>query len=373
MRLVVVSHPCITPANQDFYARVQARTEWEVTILMPSRWKNEYGHLRPSRWPTFRGDLVELPVALAGNIPLHVYLARLHRRLRDLRPDVLYVHNEPYAAATFQVVRAARDLDKTTIGFYSAQNLNKHYGWPVSQMERWVYARTNFAFPVSREVADVLQSKGYRGVAEVLPLPVDTERFHPHSELARDNSRPFTAGYVGRLAEEKGVDTLLEALGLLKSKDLRLLVVGDGPAREALASKAGEIGVGERITWAGYVPHDSVEAAYREMDVLVVPSKTVANWKEQFGRVVVEALACGVPVIASDSGGLPTLMNETGGGWLFGEGDARQLADILDAVREGADTTSRTVATRGREAVRRLFDADAVAQQFASVCERVRA
>jgi glycosyltransferase involved in cell wall biosynthesis len=109
------------------------------------------------------------------------------------------------------------------------------------------------------------------------------------------------------------------------------------------------------------------------MDVLVVPSKTVPSWKEQFGRVVVEALACGVPVIASDSGELPNLVNETGGGWLFREGDARHLAKIIDAVQRGPTPSSSEVAARGREAVGRLFDTDAVARRFISVCERVRA
>src|SRR5690349_15422974 len=112
MKLVVVSHPCVTPINQDFYARVQARTGWEVTIILPSRWKTEYGPRRAERWPAFRGDLVTLPVFPRGNIPLHVYVARMRPRLRDLRPDVLYVHNEPYAAATFETLRAAQGLDR---------------------------------------------------------------------------------------------------------------------------------------------------------------------------------------------------------------------------------------------------------------------
>ena len=128
MRLAVVSHPCITPINQDFYARVQARTGWEVAIVLPSRWKTEYGRRRAERWPAFHGDLVPLPVAPAGQHPAaRLPRARMRRRLRALRPDVVYVHNEPYAVATFQVVRAAQELHGAAIGFYSAQNLDKRY------------------------------------------------------------------------------------------------------------------------------------------------------------------------------------------------------------------------------------------------------
>jgi glycosyltransferase involved in cell wall biosynthesis len=370
MRLAVVSHPCVTPINQDFFARVQSRTGWEVSIILPRRWKTEYGRRRAERWPAFRGDLVPLPVALGGNIPLHLYLTRMRRLLKGVGPDVVYVHNEPYAAATFQVVRAARALDGVAIGFYSAQNLNKCYRWPVSRWESWVHDHADFALPVSTEVEKVLQAKGYGGRVDVLPLSVDTQRFHPRVENGQIEARPFTAGYVGRIAAEKGIDTFLEALALPESGDARAVVVGDGPARNALSARAREIGLGQRITWRGYVPHDAVADAYRDLDVLVVPSRTVSTWKEQFGRVVIEALACGVPVIASDSGELPALIGQTGGGWTFPEGQSMALARVLRHVGDNsAEVEDRGVS--GRRAVERLFGADAVADRFAATVASV--
>ncbi len=369
MRLAVVSHPCVTPINQDFYARVQARTGWEVAILLPRRWKNEYGQCRVERWPAFRGELIALPVALAGNIPLHVYLTRLARAFRLLQPDAVYVHHEAYGAATFQAVRAARGLGNVPVGFYSAQSLEKRYPWPVAQMERSVYRRADFALPVSADVANVLESKGFQGRTEVLPLPVDTERFRSSNEQPRNGSRPFTAGFVGRLAPEKGVETVLEAIRLLDRRDARLLVIGDGPARVKLEATAGEIGIRDRVTWAGYVQHDAVAHAYGEMDVLVVPSQTVPQWKEPFGRVVIEALAFGVPVIASDSGELPHLVNPTEGGWTFPEGKPQALAGALAHVHDSpAEAHQRGVS--GREAVERLFDADVIADRFATIVDR---
>jgi len=328
MRLAVVSRPCVEPVNQDLYARVQAQTGWDVTLLLPRSWKTEYGRRRAERWPAFRGELVPLPAVPAGNIPLHFYPVALRHRLRALRPDIVYVHHEPYAAATFQVVRAAHATDGPAIGFYSAQNLSKSYPWPVSRWERWVHTHADFALPVSAEVAQVLRGKGYAGLMEVMPLPVDTERFQPAAE-GRRNSRPFTAGYVGRLAPEKGVDTLIEALPQVNGAT-RLLIAGDGSARGSLVALARATGLADHITWAGYVPHEAVPETYRAMDVLVVPSRTVPSWKEQFGRVVVEALACGVPVIASDSGELPNLVGETRGGWLFREGDSADLARLME-------------------------------------------
>jgi glycosyltransferase involved in cell wall biosynthesis len=360
VRLAVLSHPCVTPINQDLYARVQERSGWEVTVLLPSRWRNEYGVQRASRWARFRGQLVPLRVGLAGNIPLHFYLARLRRELERCRPDVLYLHHEPYALASFQAARAAPA--GLPVGFYSAQNLEKRYRWPISAWERWVYARSAFALPVTDEVAGVLRAKGYAGRTEVLPLWVDTERYSPDG--ARPEERPFTLGYVGRLAGEKGVDTLLDALRRVDRT--RALIVGEGPEGEALRQRAAAHGLAERVRWSGYVAHDDMVSAYRSMDVLVVPSKTVPGWKEQFGRVVPEALASGVPVVTSDSGELPRLVQATGGGWTFPEGSDSELAGLLE--RLGSDEEGRRLrGQRGRAAVQRLYGADAVADRFITI------
>jgi glycosyltransferase involved in cell wall biosynthesis len=369
MRLAVVSHPCITPVNQDLYARVQAQTGWDVTILLPRRWKTEYGWRRVERWPAFRGGLVPLPVALAGHIPLHAYIARMRSRLRALRPDVVYVHNEPYAVSTFQFSWAAHGLN-VPVGFYSAQNLNKRYPWPVRRLERWVHAHADFALPVSSAVANVLRGKGFENRLEIVPLPVDVERLYPATERPSRKGRPFTAAYVGRLADEKGLDTLITAMSLISQDDARLLIAGDGPALHDLRAQADSLGVQHRASWEGYVPHESIMSVYRRADVLIVPSKTVRSWKEQFGRVVIESLACGVPVISSDSGELPKLMARTGGGWTFAEGNADALAHAIRQVIANP-TEARERAERGRRAVEQLFSADAVARQFIAVVEDV--
>jgi glycosyltransferase involved in cell wall biosynthesis len=370
MKLAVVSHPCITPVNQDFYARVQAQTGWDVTILLPRRWKTEYGWRRVERWPAFRGGLTPLPVAPAGNIPLHAYIARVRRRLQALRPDVVYVHNEPYAVSTFQFSWAAHSLDGVPVGFYSAQNLNKRYPWPVRRWERWVHAHADFALPVSATVADVLRDKGFANRIEIVPLPVDVERLYPTIESSSRDDRPFTAAYVGRVAVEKGLDTLITALSLLPKEDVRLLIAGDGPALHDLRAQAESLGVHNRVSWEGYVPHESIMSVYRRADVLIVPSRTVRNWKEQFGRVVIESLACGVPVITSDSGELPQLMAQTGGGWTFAEGNADALARAIRQVIANPGE-ARERAERGRRAVERVFSTDAVARQFVAVVEDV--
>ena len=364
MRLVVVSHPCVTPVNQAFYGAVERVSGWDLTIVLPRAWRNEYGRQQAERSEAFSGRLEPLPVVLQGNIPLHVYRARLARVFKQVRPDAVYVHHEPYGLATAQAFRAALRAGARSLGFYSAQNLQKRFPWPVSVLESWVYRRADYAFPVSERVEQVLRAKGYSARSHVLPLTVEVGS--EDEESRRDRNGPLRVGYVGRLAQEKGVDSLLEAMSLLGDVDVRAVIAGEGPDREALERQARRLRIEDRLEWTGYVPHDRIEEIYRRLDLVVVPSLTVPNWTEQFGRVVIEALAAGAAVVTSDSGELPTLVAETGGGWTFPEGDAAQLAaairsSVVDPAR------LREVAARGRAAVRERYAPDVVARQFVEV------
>jgi glycosyltransferase involved in cell wall biosynthesis len=371
LHLLVVSHPCITAINQDFFAHVESETGWKVTIVLPKRWTSEYGkHLKPVRWPRFQGHLLPLPVQLAGNIPLHFYSARLSRIFGREHPDAIYVHNEPYAVATYQVLRASSGSIGAPVGFYSAQNILKRYPWPVSAWERYVYRHASFAYPVSQAVADVLKAKGYSGRSEVVPLSVDTDHFCPdgRKDQVAGVRDPMTVGFVGRIVPGKGVETLLQALSCMPSERIRAVIVGDGPAARTLKLRASKMGLDDWLTWTGYVAHEQMPHLYRTMDVLVVPSCTLPRWREQFGRVVIEALACGVPVLTSDSGELPRLVSATGGGWTFPEGDVSALVTLLMQL------TSRPAmlagpGRAGRRAVVKDFGVGTAVARFAGVVE----
>ena len=364
MKLLIVSHPSVVPVNQELFARVEADSGWRLSIVVPSRWKSEYGQRRPVRSRHFAGRLIPTPVALSGNIPLHAYLGRLRRTIARERPDAIYVQHEAYGVATFQTFAANRRSRNVPIGFFSCQNLVKRYPWPFSALERFVYQHANFAFPVSAAVATVLRTKGYRGPAAVLPFSIDTSTYSPGGDTTRAHRNgPLTVGYVGRLATSKGIDTLLAAIELVGGGKVRAVIAGDGPAAEPLRRQASQLGLDDRVRWTGYVPHDRTPEHYRALDLVVVPSRTTASWKEQFGRVVIEALACGVPVVTSDSGELPHLVETSGGGWTFPEGDAPALAQLLTELTERRDDLAER-GTRGRLSVQRDFDVRVVASRF---------
>jgi glycosyltransferase involved in cell wall biosynthesis len=363
MRVLVVSHPCVTPVNQDFFDRAAKLGDWDLTIAVPARWTNEYGARRPERSPGFEGRLLTLRVGLAGNIPLHFYVSRLRAVVERVEPDVAYIHHEPYASATAQWALALKGVP---FAFYSAQNLHKRFPAPFTWSEQVVFRRAGLALPVSADVEAVLRGRGYARRSEVLPLAVDVEAFTPTGRTGRE---PFTVGYIGRLSAEKGVDTLLK--GLSAADGVRCRVAGDGPAKEQLQRLSRELGVEDRVEWLGYVEHTEAPAFYRSVDLVAVPSKTVSFWKEQFGRVVIEALACEVPVVTSDSGELPRLIERTGGGWVVPEADPAALSMVLRQARDEV-AKRRQLGREGRNGVK-IFALDAVAQRFAAALESISA
>jgi glycosyltransferase involved in cell wall biosynthesis len=367
MKLVVVSHACATPSNQDLFARVERLTGWTVTIVLPRLWKGEYGALQARRWEGFKGGLRPLAVGLNGNIPLHFYLAPLSRLFREERPDAIFVQHDPHALATMQAFRANRHGRRVPIGFKNDQNLPKRYPWPVRRGELLVYREAAFAFTPARPPADALRAKGYAGPLSILPYSVDMDWFRP-SDADGPSGEPLVVGYVGRLVPEKGLSTLLEALAMAP-RDVRALIAGSGPSEADLRALATRLDVADRVEWRGYVEHRELPSTYRAMDLLVLPSRTTRNWVEQFGRVVIEALASGVPVCTSDSGEPPTLVEKTGGGWTFPEGSAESLAGLLHLACAHREQLSEKGAA-GRARVSELFSAEAVAKSFVETIRR---
>lgn len=377
MKLLVVSHPCVTAINQSFFSDLQEQTGWRVTLVMPDRWKTEYGPIDGcARWPAFQGNIDCRPVFFPGDIPRHVYRNWFVNLLRRESPDAIYMHHEPYGFATFQVYLANQMTGQRPIGFYAAQNLLKNYPPPVRQLERWVFRRSSYAFPVTGVALDVLRKKHYTGTAEVLPLAVSSDLYKPSpiwsSERRQTMGIPpgrVVFGYMGRLVEEKGLRTLFSAVELLGDSDWELLLVGGGPLEAELRQRASGMGkTGKRIRFMGYVPHAEAPNWLSLFDVMVLPSETRSNWMEQFGRVLIEAMACGTPVLGSDSGEIPKIIQATGGGLVFPEGAVSSLAEAMLQLAGSAELR-RNLAQVGRETVLTSYDQLHLTRRFATVIE----
>ena len=379
MKILVISHPCITAILQSFYADLEEETGASVTLVVPSRWGSQYRagtSENHARWPSFRGRILRVNVFMPGDIPRHLYRTSFLKLMREEKPDVIYMNHEPYGFATAQVYLANLLTVRRPIGFYAAQNILKRYPLPIRLLERWVFRHSSFAFPVTQTALDILRTKGYQNAAEVLPLSLNPSLYHSYPEWASERRGQlgilpdsFVIGYVGRLVAEKGLGVLFSALEQLDGFPWTLVIVGAGPFEADLRSRAESSDrLRGRVHFMGYVPHDETPRWLGMFDVLALPSETRPNWKEQFGRVLVEAIACGTPVVGSDSGEIPHIINATGGGIVFPEGDVAKLAEALASL--GQSPALRAELTRkGQEAVARLYDQRHLARIFATVLE----
>jgi glycosyltransferase involved in cell wall biosynthesis len=376
MRLLVVSHSSVTPTNQQIYGEIRKITGWEITLLVPEIWKDEFGNaVRARRWPGAELDLVKAPVYPNGNIIFHAYCHSLKRLFSRVRFNAVYVNHEPYGISTAQLCWANNRYGRLPFGFYSCQNLQKSYPPPFRWLESMVYRSSQFAFPITEAVAEVLRTKGYTGNLTVCPLPFDPELYRPRSETEfpsglGKNRNEVLIGYAGRIVEAKGLRTLVEALELLPRSGWKLAVVGAGPFESELGELIRNKGLASRVLQVGFVPHEETPHYLAAFDLLVLPSETQQNWKEQFGRVILEALACGTPVIGSDSGEIPNLIGASGGGLVFPERNPAALAEKLRTMISNP-TVRKHYSENGRQWALKFASLPTVAARMADAIERV--
>ncbi|HSR30171.1 MAG TPA: glycosyltransferase [Anaerolineae bacterium] len=365
MRVLMVSKACIVGVYQKKLEELARLPRMHLTVVVPPYWRDERGTLELERQYTEGYELVVEPMAFNGKFHLHFYPG-LGKQVHRVQPDLVHIDEEPYNLATAHALWLARRAGAKSL-FFSWQNILRRYPLPFRLLERYVLDHVDYAIVGNQESSQVWQAKGYQGRMAVIPqFGVDPEIFCP---VPRTAGRGFIVGYVGRLVEEKGVDLLLEALKGLEGA-WRAYVLGNGPAREALQSQTQHLGLANRVSFDAWIPSDQMPTYYCQLDALVVPSRTRPNWKEQFGRVLVEAMACGVPVIGSDSGEIPHVIGDAG--LIFPEGKVEVLRAHLARLLGSPDLRA-DLARRGRERVLARFTQSQIAIQTYQVYRTVLA
>ena len=355
MRVLMISKACLVGSYQSKLEEIARFPDVELMVAVPPSWREGGRVTRLERAHTAGYELVVEPITFNGSFHMHFY-PRLGRRLRTFAPDVVHVDEEPYNLATFHAMRLAKSAGARVLWF-TWQNLNRRYPLPFRLIESYNMRRADYAVAGSAGAAAVWRQKGYAGPLAVIPqFGVAPEVFAPRPDR-RDSSRGFAIGYVGRLVPEKGVDLLLQAVAEMNGV-WRLAVVGAGPERNRLETLAHCLGLADRVSFEGRIPSLRMPSFYRELDVLVLPSRSQPNWIEQFGRVLIEAMASGVAVVGSDCGEIPQVMGDAG--LIFAEGDAGALRDCLVRVMRDPGLWEDLV-QRGRARVLARFTQEQVA------------
>jgi len=379
MRVLIVSKACLVGAYQRKLEEIASHSDVELTVAVPPTWRDERGELPLERAYTRGYDLVVEPIRFNGSFHTHYY-PRLRRRIAQVRPDLVHIDEEPYNLATAHATWLARRAGARTL-FFSWQNINRRYPWPFRWMESYVLRQSDYAIVGNQASAQVWQEKGYQGPLAVIPqFGVDPELFNPAQRVrprpglastpdgkGADDGPGFVIGYIGRLVFEKGVDLLLEAAAALPGS-WRLVFCGGGPEKEQLARMARELKVGDRVSFDAWLPSIQMPAYYQGLDVLALPSRTRPNWKEQFGRVLAEAMACGVPVVGSTCGEIPNVIGDAG--LIFEENDVAQLRRHLLRLQQRPELRNE-LGQRGRQRVLEHYTQTQVAAQTVEVYREI--
>jgi glycosyltransferase involved in cell wall biosynthesis len=362
MRVLMISKICVIGAYQKKLEELARLEDIQLAVVVPPYWREGRSRLKLEREHVRGYELCIEPMAFNGQFHIHFY-PFLWRRFRQVRPDIVHIDEEPYNLATWQAMRLAERFGAKRL-FFTWQNLLRRYPFPFRVLEQHNLSHADYALAGNAEAVGVLRAKGYAGPAAVIPqFGVDPEIYHPLPERRSSPRGELRIAYLGRLVPEKGVDVLLRAAAQLGG-DWQLQIVGGGPELGKLQGLAQELGIAERVNFQPRVSASQVVDYLNRCDALVLPSLTQPNWKEQFGRVLIEAMACQTPVIGSNSGEIPNVIGDAG--MVFPEGDASALAACLERLR--ADPALREkLGAQGRARVLDSYTQARIAAQTAEV------
>lgn len=385
MKILIASHTYIVDLNcEKLRSLTKIDPTVEVTVVVPKKWtpggvQSKKIETQPREEGRFR--VVPISNFSENNQGLLSFGADVVPLLRQFRPNIIQMEQGSKSIGYAQLITLNRLLGlKAKNVFFTWWNLPYEVKFPLSLLEGYNLRHTDGLVVGNQDGADVLRDHGYAGPAIVMPqLGVDERLFRPaeQPELAAKHSigsDEFVIGFVGRFVPEKGLVTLFKALGQLQEKvqsdrNWKLLLLGRGELKETLAQLAEELGIADRIIWIESVPHADVPRYINLMNTLILPSETTyqfktlsaVGWKEQFGHVIIEAMACRVPVIGSDSGEIPYVIKEDG--LVFPEGKADALADRITLLLDCPEEQER-LAERGYQRAIKEYTNDALAARL---------
>ncbi|MDJ0634001.1 MAG: hormogonium polysaccharide biosynthesis glycosyltransferase HpsO [Xenococcaceae cyanobacterium MO_188.B29] len=379
MRILVASHTYIVDLNCEKLRELsRLSSDLEVTIVVPKKWRPggvQNKIIEPQE--KIEGNLSIVPISnfSQNNQGLLTFGADIIELLKNFKPNIIQVEQGAKSLGYAQLITLNRFLGlKAKNIFFTWWNLPYTNKFPISLLEKYNLNNTHGIISGNQDGVDVLREHGYGGKVKVLPqLGVDEQLFSPQiqpelmSKLAITNN-DFVIGFVGRFVPEKGILTLIKALAGLQELSWKLLLLGRGELKEEIEKTATEAGIQSKLIIVESVPHDEVPCYINLMSTLVLPSETTYNfttltaagWKEQFGHVLIEAMACRVAVVGSDSGEIPNVIEDAG--LVFPEGDAQALKNCLQQLIEQPELLDK-LAQKGLDRAREKYTNKALAQQ----------
>lgn len=352
-RLLAISPSSVVAVNRAVYRCLKTQHRLDVHLVVPS-----FLRTGPNRTPCEEVTQEPFPVTLlepSGPQNRLLRLRGLSALIARLKPSHVIVETDPATSLVMQALQAAGP--GTRVAALTCENLPRDYPregaealkrgrilQAASSLVTWwlwrrSHSRLDRLFTISAESTRVMSRNGFAGRITQIPLGFDPGLFFPHTPEARAAVRRKlglvdpTVAYFGRINREKGVDLLVRALAGLKSNRWQLLLDRFALYQSSFAQVIDEeierAGIRDRVVFFD-ASHAEMPEFMNAADVVVLPSISTPKWKEQYGRVIPEAMACGKIVIGSDSGAIPELIADCG--FTFPEGSVEGLRDTLAGI-----------------------------------------
>ncbi len=342
VRIAVISHAFVDEIFRNRWYRLASDPKYEVHLLTPkywiSNWFGERVEFEPKEIHEANFHLHTLKTTSRSKWHRFFFIS-LSLNFKRIKPDIIYIVHKEGNWIHHQVYRVAKLFaPRAKIIFFSMNALGVPRKTIIHRL-MWADIKRNTVAALAHYPGCLisLRNGGYKHpVFLQTQVGVDENVFKFDLEM-RDKIRKrikmnnhYVIGFTGRVNEDKGVDTLWEAFKALAGTydSMALLIVGNGQLREIIEKEALANKLENRVHITGYVPQESVPAYMNAMDNFVLASKTMPNWIDTFPLVTVQAQACRIPVIASDSGSIPWQLSDSA--ILFREGNTQELIQAIE-------------------------------------------
>lgn len=368
MNILVISHTYIAKINRDKWKSLATLyPNCNITVIIPQKWPtylfiHEVKNLDTEFLPNC--SFIAIKTFFAGNEVLYFYHPKkLFQTIKRFRPDIIHIEQGDNALSYFQAIIFSKIINpNVTCIFFTWINWHHKFSLKYRLTLKWIekinLKLSNGAIVGNHDAQKILTSKGFIKPTLVLPqLGVNLTTFIPKNK----NLSKKTIGYIGRLVDEKGIELLIDAFALLEKtiSNWTMRIIGGGPMQKNIISLINNYHLQHKISLEPPVTHHDVANILPQIDILVLPSYDTPAWKEQFGHIIIEAMACAIPVIGSSAGEIPNVIKDAG--IIFEQKNLHSLLESLKTLMQDEQLREQ-IGTAGLKRVNMYYSHQAVAK-----------
>ncbi|MCL2705813.1 MAG: glycosyltransferase family 4 protein [Spirochaetaceae bacterium] len=384
MRILIAAHALVIKEYQKFIDYI-VQEKNDVLLITPAKYK-ESGKDVCVDYNISNYKHIAVDTILGKEGKQHLFFYLLNKYVKDeikkFNPEILYLYEEPCSTVTRQFIRAIKKLVRNIkIVLWTSDNVNRNYikekgwfdprGYWFTLNQRYSYLNSDGIIATTRDSLSVLREKKYpKKIFLSSTHFINSEIFFSHSSLQgiknEKEKNIFYLGYIGRFVKYKNIEVVIKAMNVVAEKidNIKLILIGEGPEKENYISLVNEYSLENKIEITPFVKYNKIPEILNSFSLFILPSSDYNGVSEKFGRVVIEAMSCGVPVIVSDQGYLPVLAENAG--TVFKADDHNELAlKIIELYNN--KSLREEMALKGMKKVNTLYSAEKTAERFIKI------